>query len=172
MEISKLSTFKSSFQLKNCSFGKLTRWMIFISVMSDPTATHSCNYVKVNWNIERKILSSRTTIVLSLPAKSCAAVCTDLICEYLLSHSLHIWHSSLPRDYYLRFISACATSGSLTFLWKVCSTSMPLILPAQFIIKWNLQCISPGIPCIWNCVTGGSPVCERGREACRVRAPV
>lgn len=77
---------------------------------------------------------------------------------FMSTHCPLAGRSDIPGslyDYGFRFISASATSGSPAFLCKVCTISIPLILPTQFIIEQNLQCISPGIPCVSNGVAGG-----------------
>lgn len=84
--------------------------------------------------------------------------------------------SGIPQSLVIacfRFISVWTTSGSLTFFRKVCSTFKPLILPSQFIIERNLQCISSGIPRVANGLAEGCTliklyhVCEGDPELCR-----
>lgn len=89
------------------------------------------------------------------------------ICLRMLSHS---YPSDIRRSLMIASLGSLAPSlhsWSLVFLCKVCCISMPLILPTQFIIEKNLQCISPGIPCIWNYSAEGSTliklcwICDR-----------
>lgn len=88
--------------------------MIYISVMSDPTATHSCNHVKVNWNIDRNIQkekscppappyccfcprrAARPSALISFASTCCPTACTSAIPRSLAITSLGSLAPALP----------------------------------------------------------------------------